>query len=154
MAAIAASLFSYGVQNLVRDSTRPGSSAMPSRSGSGSSSAQVSPASLLLSKMQQLRNQDSTTFKQLMGDASTQLKQAAQNAKGKDVSSLNDLAGKFQKAINGDLSGFQPSSRSPQTASGAYSQNSQPLHRSSSDSITGQVLAQVSAQIQSALIAY
>src|SRR5579872_917297 len=106
------------------------------RDGSGASatSPHISREAQFISNLQQLQQQEPAKFKQVLTDAANQLTAAAQSATGSDKQFLTNLADKFQKAANGDLSALQPSQ--PQTnpsaqtgpssqALAAYAQNAQ-----------------------------
>ncbi|HLK58272.1 MAG TPA: hypothetical protein VKU00_17025 [Chthonomonadaceae bacterium] len=92
----------------------------------GAASVKISKQAQLLSQLQQLQQQDPTQFKQVVTNIADQLTQAAQSSTGQDQQFLTALAGRFQQAETGDLSGFtqqQPAATSSVQA--AYTQGAQ-----------------------------
>jgi len=96
-------------------------------SGSGpAAAAQISKQGQLFSQLQQLQSSDPDKYKQLLTDAANKLSSAAQSATGGDQQFLSNLAAKFSKAADGDLSALEPPQRSSGTAVGAaYQQGAQ-----------------------------
>ena len=117
-----------GIQSLQTDPTATqGSDTDASASGSTgpAASTHISKQGQLLSKLQQLQQQDPAKFKQVVTDIATKLQDAAKSATGDQQKFLTDLADKFQKAESGDLSGLQPPAQSANGAAALYQQNAQ-----------------------------
>jgi hypothetical protein len=75
----------------------------------GASSTSISKPGELMSKLQQLQQQDPAKLKEVAGELSQSLKTAAQSATGADAQKLNKLAdGLANVASTGDLSSLQP----------------------------------------------
>ena len=100
-------------------------------------STHISKRGQLLSKLQQLQQQDPAKFKQVVTDIATKLQDAAKSATGDQQKFLSDLADKFQKAESGDLSGLQPPAKSANGAAALYQQNTQNA-QSANQSVTTQ----------------
>jgi hypothetical protein len=84
-------------------------------------SASVSKPGELMSKLNQLLQQDPAKFKQVTQQISDELKSAAQNASGPQASFLNKLSENFaQASSSGSLSSLQPSQGSGSGVSGHH----------------------------------
>ena len=114
-----------GIQSLLDnlDTTQGTTSNSDTSSTGPAASTHISKQSQLLSKLQQLQQQGSAKFKQVVTDIATKLQTAAQSATGDQQKFLTDLAAKFQKAESGDLSGFQPPAQSANSTAAYYQQS-------------------------------
>jgi hypothetical protein len=152
--------------------TTQGTTSASDMSSTGpAASTHISKQSQLLSKLQQLQQQDPAKYTQVVTDIANKLQAAAQSATGDQKTFLTNLAAKFQNAENGDLSGFQPPAQSAngtaalyQTAAAQTAQGSTPTsttqgsthghhhhHHEGSQSGGQQALSGIFAELNSAL---
>jgi hypothetical protein len=101
------------------NSTTGGSSSSATSSTGAATQTHVSPLGELMSKLQQLQQQDPAQFKQVAGQLATSLQQAAQQS-GDSNGFLSQLANGLQQAAQtGQMPTFQPpTAASAQAASG------------------------------------
>ena len=115
--SVASNVYAKGMRALASPTDGSGQDNARLFPGVGSSTVQISPASQFLSKMQQMQVNSPSEFTKLMTTAATQLEQAAQTATGPQATFLTSMSTNFQKAANGDLSGFQQAAQASQEAS-------------------------------------
>jgi hypothetical protein len=102
------------------NSTTGAGTASPTTSTGAAAQTQVSPLGELMSKLQQLQQQDPAQFKQVAGQLATSLQQAAQQSGNGNSGFLSQLASGLQQAAQtGEMPTLQPpNATSNQSASG------------------------------------